>query len=58
MAYEREGWFKAVKAVLRLIIKEPKFIYLGEEVRAAQSSLHNKSTIPNGMVLFLYPVTL
>ena len=34
MAYEREGWFKAVKAVLRLIIKEPKFIYLGEEVRS------------------------
>lgn len=54
MAYERRRWFKAVKAVLRLIIKEPKFIYLGEEVRASQSSLHNKKApSPTGWCFFV-----
>ena len=55
MAYEREGWFKAVKAVLRLIIKEPKFIYLGEEVRPGGIILSNHEGPKSPVSLELAP---
>ena len=54
MAYERRRWFKAVKAVLRLIIKEPKFIYLGEEVRPGGIILSNHEGPKSPVSLELY----
>ena len=45
---ERKTWFKCVKAVLKLFIKKPRFVYLGEEFqdRALILSNHVGATGP------------
>ena len=53
-AYGRRKWFKAIKALLRLIIKEPKFIYLGEEVRPGGIILSNHEGPKSPVSLELY----
>ena len=37
--FERKAWFKAVKSILRIFIKKPKFVFLGEK------------TLPGGIIL-------
>ena len=38
---ERKTWFKCVKAILRLFIKKPRFVYLGEEIKENSLVLSN-----------------
>lgn len=54
MAYERRKWFRIVKALLRLVVKEPKFIYLGEEVRPGGIILSNHEGPKSPVSLELY----
>ena len=54
MAYERKRWFKTVKALLRVVVKEPKFIFLGEEVRPGGIILSNHEGPKSPVSLELY----
>ena len=38
---ERRGWFKCVKAILRIFIKKPRFVFLGEEFQDRSLVLSN-----------------
>ena len=39
--YKRKPWFCAVKAFLRVVVKKPNFVYLGEKVRPGGIILSN-----------------
>ena len=38
---ERRVWFKCVKAILKIFIKKPKFVFLGEEFKDQSLILSN-----------------
>ena len=52
--YARKRWFRAVKSVLRLIMKKPNFIYLGEPVRPGGIILSNHEGPKSPVSLELY----
>lgn len=52
--YPRKPWFRAVKAFLRLFVKKPEFIYLGEKVRPGGIILSNHEGPKSPLSLELY----
>jgi len=52
--YNRKLWFRRLKTLLRLFIKEPEFVYLGEEMKdqAFFLSNHVGSSVPLAMELY------
>lgn len=51
---QRKKWFKCVKAVLKLFIKKPKFIYLGEKIPSRALVLSNHVGASAPLTLELY----
>lgn len=52
--YPRKPWFRAVKAILRIFIKKPEFIFLGEKVRPGGIILSNHEGPKAPLSLELY----
>lgn len=52
--YPRKGWFRMVKALLRLFVKKPEFIFLGDEVRPGGIILSNHEGPKAPLSLELY----
>lgn len=52
--YKRKAWFRGVKAILRIFVKKPEFIYLGEKVSPGGIILSNHEGPKSPLSLELY----
>lgn len=52
--YVRKGWFKVIKQLLHLIVKKPRFIYLGEPAHSGGIILSNHEGPKSPVSLELY----